>query len=421
MASSTSASVPAASAETGDPRTAWRVDLSVAALVVFVLAWSVLLTPAFTDFEVEAEPALQAFAAGDLAEGVRRLPLYGMAVVLMAPFAWLSQQLGGGDLSLFRAVALPGAIGMIAFAVLAGAWLRAADRPRREQLAAVLLIATSPVLSHSWQLGHPEEALVAALAIAGVLAATREGDRWAIAAGALAGLAAGSKLWAIVLVPVAIAAAPTVRAQIRVTAAAALAGIAALLPTWLAMRDQLASTVQSTGGDVFTVGNLWWFLGTPNPAWEEAAKGETVRLFSTENSPRLGPEFIAGHSHELIVIGALALAAAWWWRNRELPAGVDRTASVLTLVAAVLWWRALPDPWFQPYYLTGAIVAMVLMDARRGRLPIAAAIAWAAFWLLSVQNAPGMGLTPDVRSALSLSWTIPLGIWLVVRALRPTK
>ena len=38
---------------------------------------------------------------------------------------------------------------------------------------------------------------------------------------------------------------------------------------------------------------------------------------------------------------------------------------------------------------------------------------------LNVHNAPGMDLSPDVRSAIMLAVTVPTGIWLVLRAMRP--
>lgn len=398
------------------------VDLLVAATLLLLIGAMTLLTPVFTDFEAEAEPALQAFARGDLAEAISRLPLYGGALMVMAVPARIAALLGGGDVALFRAVALPGALGMAGFAALASAWLRGAGRARRDQLAAVVLIAGSPALAHAWQLGHPEELLVAAIGLAGVVAAASAPRRAAVAAGLLVGFAAGAKLWAVVLVPVAIIAAPTASARLRIVLLAPLAGAAALLPTYLAMREQLATWARATGGsDIFTVGNLWWFTGTPNPSWEAAQRSGVVQLNSIENSPRLGPDWVGAYAHEGIVAFGLSLAAVWWWRQRHAPAGHARTASVLALAAAILWWRGLADPWMQPYYLTPAILAMVLMDARAGRWPIAAAVAWSALWLLSVQNAPAMSLHPDVRSALLLSWSIPLGIWLVIRALRPVR
>src|SRR5687767_5771599 len=64
------------------------------------------LSPAFTDFESEAEPALRALLAGDLGGFLSRLPAYGGSVVLRAPFAVLGDVLGG-DLAVFRAMALP--------------------------------------------------------------------------------------------------------------------------------------------------------------------------------------------------------------------------------------------------------------------------------------------------------------------------
>ncbi len=97
---------------------------------------------------------------------------------------------------------------------------------------------------------------------------------------------------------------------------------------------------------------------------------------------------------------------------------MDRTASLLLLVASVVWWRALLDGWFQPYYLTTALAALALADARRGRMPVAAAIAWSAMWIFNGQGSLTVNWSPDLISAVTLAWAVPVGVWSTVRALR---
>lgn len=396
------------------------VDAAFAVVLMVVLGLSVILTPAFTDYEAEAEPAIQAFLAGDFDGGLRLLPLYAGSVFAVLPFGALAQLLGGGDLAVFRAVAVPGAIAVAVVATLAGRWLRDAGLDRRVQLLTVGAIALSPTLAQAWSFGHFEEPLVAAVAVLGLVVATRGDDRSAVIGGALLGLATAGKLWVVVLIPVALVAMPSRRAAIRAAIAATVAGALLFAPYAIVLFDHLSAITGGTG-QIFSRGNAWWFLGSPNPAFKPDAK--VVEFFTTSNSARLAPAFVEAHARKVIVLVAAGLSALWWQRiarGRTLTA-TDRLAAVLALAAAVLWWRALLDPWFQPYYLTAALMAAFLADARSGRIPVFGLVAWAAIWLLHGQSAPDLGLDPDQASALGLAWMVPAGIVLTRRALLQTR
>lgn len=392
------------------------VDAVVAVVVVLLLGLSVLLTPAFTDYEAEAEPAIEALIAGRFGDAMHLMPFYAGSVLAAAPFGALAHAIGGGDLAVFRAVAIPGAALVAGLAAVAGRWLREAGRDRRTQLLIVAAVALSPCVALSWNYGHFEEPLVAGVGVIGLIVAARGDDRSALIGGALLGLAAGGKLWAVVFVPVALAVMPTRGAALRLVGAAALVGLLVLAPYAIARLDHLGVIAGGTG-QIFSKGNVWWFTGTPNPSFELHA--ETARMFTTDNSARLAPAFVEAHARKVIVLVAVVLSAAWWWRvarGRELTVA-ERTIGVLALAAAVLWWRALLDPWFQPYYLTAALLALFLVDARAGRFPVLALVAWAAIWLLHGQSAPDLGLDPDQASALSLAWMVPMGLVLTGRAL----
>lgn len=396
------------------------VDALVAFIAVLLLGLSMLLTPAFTDFEAEAEPALQALIAGRIADGLQVMPFYAGSVLVAAPFAALADLFGGGDLAVFRAVAIPGAVGVATLATVAGRWLRDAGADRRIQLLTVGAIALSPAVASSWQYGHFEEPLVAAVAIGGLIVAARGDDRSALVGGALLGLACGGKLWAVVVIPVALAAMPNRRAAVRLLAASAAAGAILLAPYVIARADQVGVIAGGTG-QIFSEGNIWWFFGSVNPAYDPTR--DAIQLMTTANSPRLGPALVEAHARKLIVLVAVVLSAVWWQRcarGRGLTVE-QRVAAVLALAAAVLWLRALLDPWFQPYYLAPALMAAFLADARAGRFPVLALVAWAAIWLLDGQSAPDLGLDADQASALSLAWMVPVGIVLTGRALVQTS
>lgn len=440
----------------------------VAALGLLVLGASQLLTSAFTDYAVEAEPAISALLGGHVHEGLRLLPLYGGSVLLEFPAAGIARGLGAELDGIYRAVAVPGAIGVLWLALTAARWLREAGAGTRVGLLAAGLLATAPTVSQAWQVGHPEELLVSALAIGGLILCSGviENRPWSatettapaspdapatsastpqprtarftatatarVTLGAvLLGLAAAGKPWAVVVLVVAVLTAPSVRHGVRVAVTSAVAGGLLIAPMLAVQASQLSAGLQSTGGSqIFSIGNAWWFFGTPNPRWVDpnGAAGTTVVLNSITNAARLGPDFIGAHAHELIIALALALSLAWAWLATRPPgrhdladAGRDRMTSVLLLAAAVLWWRAVLDPWFQAYYLTPALLAVVLADARRGALPIAGVITWGALWTLHGQNGFSMALSPDLRSALTLACTLPLGVWITTRALRSAR
>src|SRR5918996_5652754 len=156
-----------------------------------------LLTPAFTDFELEAEPSLQSLRSGDWIAFLQHAPAYGGSLVLRAPFALLPGLWGGGDLALFRSMAAPC---LLAGAVLAVVlWWRARElgRPRATAWIALLVVAANPLTLRALEIGHPEELLGGVLCVAAALAAGR--GRPGVA-GVLLGLAVANKPWAVLAV-----------------------------------------------------------------------------------------------------------------------------------------------------------------------------------------------------------------------------
>ncbi len=182
------------------------------------------LTPAFTDFEVEAEPAIRRLLAGDLGGFVQALPAYGGSVVLRAPFAVAAGALGGGDVAVFRALAIPCVAAAALLAVLEAQRLRDAGRPRLDRLLLLGLVACNPVTIRALDVGHPEELLVGVLCVAAVLLGLSGRAAWA---GIALGVAAGAKPWAVVAAGPVLLSVEGTRA--RTTVAALGAGMAALV------------------------------------------------------------------------------------------------------------------------------------------------------------------------------------------------
>lgn len=399
---------------------AGTVDALAAAACLLLVGALTMLTPAFTDYEAEIEPALRAFMAGDLQAAFTRLPVYGGSVLAEVPFAGLGHAIGG-DLWMYRLAAIPGAALMIWLATLAARWLRHAGRPRTEQLGAVALIAASPCISRAWTAGHHEEILVAGLAAGGFVlltSARAQVDRRQLIVGAaLLGAACGGKLWPLLLVPVALAATRRRGDAALVLGVTLTTAAVVVAPAMVAQLTSFRAGVAGLGDQIFSTANAWWFFGARNPNWidPDSAAG-AARM--AEASYRLGPGIVA-YAHELMLALSTVLAAAWWWRAaRSGLAGRERAASLLLLAGAVVWWRGLLDPWFQAYYLAAALALWTLADARRGRFPVAAGIAWVLLWLTYGPSAVTTAWSQDAVSAVGLAWTLPLGVWSTVRALR---
>src|ERR1700721_448466 len=87
------------------------------------MAWLGLYGFAWNDYESEARPAFDALAQGHVVEFLRLASAYGGSFVERAPFALLPGLWGGGEMAVYRMVALPcllasGALGVYLVAKL---------------------------------------------------------------------------------------------------------------------------------------------------------------------------------------------------------------------------------------------------------------------------------------------------------------
>jgi len=86
---------------------------------VATMAWLGLYGFAWNDYDNEARPAFEALVQGHVLSFLRLVPAYGGSLVERAPFALLPGLWGGGQLAVYRMVALPC---LLATAAL-GVWL----------------------------------------------------------------------------------------------------------------------------------------------------------------------------------------------------------------------------------------------------------------------------------------------------------
>ncbi len=362
------------------------------------MVWLGLYGFVWNDYEVEARPALVALVHGHLTKFLQLTPAYGGSLVLRAPFALLPGLWGGGELALYRMVALPC---LLAVAAL-GVWLVADMRHRRlpplARGVALALCVANPLTLNALEVGHPEELLGGALCVAAVLLAARGRALWA---GLLLGAAIANKEWALLALAPVLLALPG-RRVLCLLVAAGVAGAILAPPIFVHAGTFVALTraTAAPSSSIFQPWQVWWFLGH---------HGAVVRGTFGRVKPgyRTGPPWTGDISHPLILAVALPLGALLWWRRRS-PEHATREHAALLLLALLLLLRCMLDTWDTAYYLIPFLLALTTWESRAGArgLPALAlastALAWLDFeWLHTHASA-------DVQAAVFLAWTLPL-------------
>jgi hypothetical protein len=387
------------------------------------MAWLGLYGFAWNDYDTEARGAFEALVRGHLLEFLRLAPAYGGTLVERAPFALLPGLWGGGQLAVYRMVALPC---LLATAVL-GVWLVARMRSQgRSTLARALTLGVcvaNPLTLRALELGHPEELLGGCLCVAAVLIASGSpaGRARALWAGVVLGLAIANKEWALLAVgPVLLALGAGHRRWCLLAAAALSAAVLGPL-VLVGSSGFLASTraVASAPSAIFQPWQVWWFFGHHGPL--------VHGLFGTPKPGYRTPPAWAGLvSHPLIlVVGLLLPAALWLQRRLARPAAVHRLApatgtgagagagafsrrDALLALALLLLLRCVLDTWDAVYYPIPFVLAVLAWEVLgpAERLPMLAlcstVLAWISFqWL-------GAHASADAQAAFFLAWTLPL-------------
>jgi hypothetical protein len=366
------------------------------------MGWLGLYGFAWNDYETEARPAFDALAQGHVVEFLRLAPAYGGSLLERAPFALLPSLWGGGELAVYRMVALPC---LLAAAVL-GVWLVARMRTKGRSLlnrAVVLgLCVASPLTLQALEIGHPEELLGACMCIAAVLLANR--NRM-VGAALILGLAIANKEWALLAIGPVLLALPAKRRLLCLTIAGATS-VAVLAPLALVSSGGFISGTQAIANapsSIFQPWQIWWFLGH---------HGALVHgLFgSPKVGYRIAPNWVGGISHPLILlVGAVMCASLWLSRRRRGGAGalLDGRDALLAL-ALLLLMRCVLDTWDTEYYLLPCVFALLAWEATgpSDRPPVLALSSTLLVWL-SFQWAPAH-ISADAQAALFLAWSLPL-------------
>ncbi len=395
------------------------------------MAWLGLYGFAWSDYDTEVRPALDALVQGHVQEFLRLAPAYGGTLIERAPFALLPGLWGGGQLAVYRMVALPC---LLASAVL-GVWLLARMRSEgRSTLARALtlgLCTVNPLTLRALEVGHPEELLGACLCVAAVLLAggSRVGRGRSLLAGALLGLAIANKQWALLALGPVLLALPARRrllglAGAGATSATVLAPLALVGASGFVANTRSIATASDT---IFQPWQVWWFFGH---------HGRLVHGLFGAPKPgyRTGLAWTATISHPLILLTGLALTAALWLRQRQrarspnVPRLSARPAAsplsqrdALLALTLLLLLRCVLDTWDTEYYLLPFVLALLAWEVGSpvDRPPVLAlsstVLAWVSFQWLPLHA------SPDAQAAFFLAWTLPLAALLGRGLFRPNR
>ncbi len=395
--------------------------LALAAVASAATAWLGLYGYGWNDYDTEARAAVDALVQGHLSSFFGLAPVYGGSLLERAPFALAPSLWRGGDLAVYRMLALPCLLAGGALGLWLVAWLRGRGAGRLTCLVALGLCAANPLTLAALEIGHPEELIGGVMCVAAVLLAAR--GRWALAALVL-GAAIANKQWAVLAIGPVLVALPHRRA-----ACIALAGVLALAllaPFALFGTSGFSAGVHgaaNAGSVIFQPWQLWWFFGH---------HGHVVRgIFGAiKVGYRTPPAWIGGLTHPLILaiavpLSLLPLLDRWTWTRR--PRSSRRSANLraangerdaLLLLALLLLLRCMLDTWDVIYYPLPFVVALLAWESSVSTRPAVLALCSAVAVWAGCRWLPGFA-SADVQAAFFAAWTLPLAAWLGAKLYLP--
>jgi len=346
-------------------------------------------TARLNDFYREAAPSYLALTHGHLLAFAQLTPAYGGSLVLRAPFALVPALWGGSLRAIYFASALPCMLAAVAFCV----WV--AGRPRRNgaswraRIVAVVCCVGSPIVLIVLQARHPEEVLGDVLCVAAVVLAANGRAEWA---GLLVGVAVANKAWALVAVPVVIAALPARRWRTLIIAG----GCAAVVLVPLAAAREHGLTAAANGasvGSIFNPPQLLWWAG--RRSW------------------------IAREARPAIILASLLLTLLWCGLRRR-PGWPTRSGATdaLLLLSLVLLLRAALDPWNNVWYHLPFLFALLALETRSGRAPLAMVGCMMA--LLVVVPLGGVPMSTNLRAVAYAAIVLPMIAGIAIKLYLPS-
>jgi hypothetical protein len=328
-------------------------------LVGAAAAWLASTISATGEWDTDTWPRIQALTNGNVTEFFRVESRMGpLAPVVQAPFAAIS---GGGALVAYRW----SAFACLLAAGLLGLYLAHLARRRGVPTLGQALIAGlclfNPLTFEALDMGHPEELLTAALAVAAIATAS-EGHRYRAAL--LLGLAVCSKQWAVIAILPVLMALPSSRIRVALISGAIVAILT--VPGLIAAPDTFSEVhgAAASAGRIVSPCNVWY------PAAEVTSEHYEIGSTSFTAEVHRSPPLAGSLSHPLIVFLAFGLPVALaLWRGGFRLSGPDAMA----LLALLALLRCALDPVDNLYYHVPLLLALLGWDALDAeRLPLRA-------------------------------------------------
>ena len=363
----------------------WRaIPILLVAVGAVYVAFAGFGVQTMGDYVPDFAPAMNALLAGHLGPFFANLtPTDGAggSLLLRAPAALVVKLLGGGQLAIFRAGALTCVLALAGVGLWLARGMHARGRSVLARAAVIGLLTLVPAIFGAVFLGHPEEALGAALCVAAVLLA---GDGRAGLASIALGLAIVNKPWGLIAAMPAFLAAPR-ESRLRLTL-----GAAAIAGSWvIAESAGSAAAVSHPFSVVSPVAHpddVWWPLAHPT-----IAPGGWHLYFA--------PSFILHYGRELALAAMLGVSL--------VAARVcDRdTDACLGLLGALMLIRCLLDPGDHLYYHVPFLAALIAYEARTRGMPVFSLLATGLLWFV-FHTVAGVA-SPEVQFVVYMAVTLP--------------
>jgi len=343
------------------------VWVAFAGVGIAAMAWLGLGEFAWSDYDNEARPAIEALVHGHLGSFLALAPVYGGSLLERAPFALVPNLWGGGELAVYRMMALPCLLAGGALGLWLVAWMRRDGQGPLARAVALVVCVANPVILLALEIGHPDELLGGALCVAAVLLAVREKS---VLAGIALGAAIANKEWAVLAIGPVLLALPGKRVLCMAVAGGVTAAVLAPFAlsgsgSFLTSLHTAATSAGTAGaaGTAFQPWQIWWFLGAP-------AHVASSALGAIPAGARMAPGWVESISHPLIVALALPLTLGAWLSLRHARREAPRAEhAALALLALVLLERCMLDPWDNVYYPLPFLLALLAWEAIARRRP----------------------------------------------------
>jgi Glycosyltransferase family 87 len=375
-------------------------DAVVAVAMIGLLSYIALRVVIWEDFFTEAGPSVGRLMAGDLHGFLTLAPAYGGSLLLRAPVMALGGELSGLD-GAYRFGSIFCVLAVAVLALVLAKIQRSDGQSAFSRWMLIIVLVASPAANWALKEGHPEELLTAALCVGAMLLVVKGKIT---PAAILLGLAMASKQWAILALPLALAATPEHRTRFSISAGLSALALSAPMAIAAAGNFITANRGLVTAPSIFHPQQIWWTL---HLSYIRPVGGPHSTIFAPAPIA-----VVAQYSHPFIGLIAVLLGLAFWLRFSHL-----QPSDALLMLALVLLVRCMFDPWNVLYYQYPFLVALATWEVvGRRQTPWFALACTCLVWMsFRMVNLTASGSTTNL---FYISWVLPGATMMLWRSLR---